>query len=411
MVFDPHSGKLYAAGEYNYQNRTEPVEYGYEDDVVFIINQTNYVNNTNGNGLSQTITSNDIERIRLYGEPEEGKEGDMSSIAVYSDKIYAGIRYFQGGEEGVFVINNNDSYGAGIIDEKSNSTNKDMIKFIPLGGTGPDQILVDDKRNIAYASLEDDNFIAVINGTNNSVQEKIILQEPRAMSINPSIEKLYVASGDGDWFNVIDTKTNKVISATQIAHPVASLVNNITNQVYVVDCSLCDNVHMYDFINGTSIYELNGTGSIINWKTYEDVKLVENEVAINPFTKKLYAIGTDESDLANLYVIDLVQAHGSLRVIVTVENVPSNIVGQEVWIRVTSGIDAIEIPVIVPDADSFYTELQFETSEVDAGEPISGCVNFNEDLDFEECGYTTYSEDKRPELVDIYLRDSSDPLN
>jgi YVTN family beta-propeller protein len=111
-------------------------------------------------------------------------------------------------------------------------------EFIPLGDTGPDQILVNYGTNVVYVSLKNDNFIALINGSNNTVQEKIILQEPRAMSINPSIEKLYVASGVSNWFNVIDIKTNKVISATQIAHPIASVVNNITNQVYVADCNL-----------------------------------------------------------------------------------------------------------------------------------------------------------------------------
>jgi hypothetical protein len=88
MTIDPYSGKIYAAGEYNYlENKSEPILY--EDDVVFIISQTD------GSNLSQQYThSNDIQRIRLYGEQEEGKEGDMSSIAidVHTGEIYAGIR-------------------------------------------------------------------------------------------------------------------------------------------------------------------------------------------------------------------------------------------------------------------------------------------------------------------------------
>jgi hypothetical protein len=32
---------------------------------------------------------------------------------------------------------------------------------------------------------------------------------------------------------------------------------------------------------------------------------MENEIVMNPFTNKLYAIGTDQSEMANLYVIDL----------------------------------------------------------------------------------------------------------
>jgi hypothetical protein len=104
MTINPHSGKIYAAGEYNYRdNNTEPVQY--EDDVVFIINQTDYSNNTTNDNSSQNINSYNIKRIRLYGEEEEGKEGDMSSIAVdtHTNKIYAGIRYFQGGREGYFL--------------------------------------------------------------------------------------------------------------------------------------------------------------------------------------------------------------------------------------------------------------------------------------------------------------------
>ena len=62
---------------------------------------------------------------------------------------------------------------------------------------------------------------------------------------------------------------------------------------------------VYDFTNGTSIYELNDPGSTISWKTYENVNLVENELEINPSINKLYAIGTDESKKSNLYVIDL----------------------------------------------------------------------------------------------------------
>ena len=246
ISISPHWGKIYAVGEYNYleNNTAEPIQY--EDDVVYIINQISFANNTNQN-LSQPISPNDIQRIRLYGEQEEGKEGDMSSIAVDTrvDTIYAGIRYFQGGREGVFVINNNSdsTYDTSIVGKKPNTN---TTKFIPLGETGPDQILVNDKTNVVYVSLKNDNFVALIdNGSNSNaaVREKIILQEPRAMSINPSIERLYVASGDSNWFNVIDMNTNKVLSTnTQIPYPIGSIVNNITNQVYVADCHLCDSL-------------------------------------------------------------------------------------------------------------------------------------------------------------------------
>lgn len=70
----------------------------YEDDVVYVINGTKVTS-------PHTITANNIQRIRLYGELEEGKEGDMSSIALDSNTnmVYASIRYFQGGAMATIV--------------------------------------------------------------------------------------------------------------------------------------------------------------------------------------------------------------------------------------------------------------------------------------------------------------------
>jgi hypothetical protein len=56
--------------------------------------------------------------------------------------------------------------------------------------------------NTIYVLLEYDDFIAIIDGSTNVIKEKVILQNPRAMSINPSKGLLYVASGDSFWFNI-----------------------------------------------------------------------------------------------------------------------------------------------------------------------------------------------------------------
>ena len=261
MDINLNRGKVYAVGEYNYlENDTnstgdDPIQY--EDDVAYIIHVIPLSNTTELNDTNKTrsriMNVNDIQRIKLYGETEEGKEGDMSSISVDYNKIYAGIRYFQGGREGIFVIDDN-GYG-------DNAT--ESIKFIPLGETGPDRIL-SNKRDSVYTSLEDDNFIAVLDGSSGNTKEEIILQKPRAMSINPSAGLLYVSSGYNRWFNVIDTDTNKVVAAnTEISHPITSVANHMTGRVYVTDCRLCD---QNEFTNGTSIFELNIDGSTINSK-------------------------------------------------------------------------------------------------------------------------------------------------
>ncbi|HEX5977555.1 MAG TPA: hypothetical protein VFY68_09770, partial [Nitrososphaeraceae archaeon] len=53
------------------------------DDVVYIISSINYTNKDNlGSYSVNDSRNNNIKRITLYGEIEEGKEGDMSDIAV-----------------------------------------------------------------------------------------------------------------------------------------------------------------------------------------------------------------------------------------------------------------------------------------------------------------------------------------
>ena len=303
---DPRAGRIYAIGEYNYRvddSEGSGKQIQYEDDVVYILSNINYTGKDNTRGYSANNSSN-TERITLYGEIEEGKEGDMSDIAVDTkvNKIYAGIRYFQGGREGIFIIPY-DSRIEPKLNGVNNNNFSNAIKFIPLGNTGPEKILVNDQMSTIYVLLEHDDFITVLDSTN-IVKEEIILQNPRAMSINPSTGLLYVASGDSHWFNIIDMNTNKVITAnTQISYPIASAVNNITGKVYVVECFDCDK---FDFTNGTSIYELASDGSTIDWKIYENISIEENGLAIDPFTSKLYAIGKDtQSEISNLYIIDI----------------------------------------------------------------------------------------------------------
>jgi hypothetical protein len=306
MDIDSRAGKIYATGENNYlvnDSEGNGEQILYEDDVVYIISNTNYSGRDNTRSYSAS-DNNDTQKIKLYGEIEEGKEGDMSDIAVdtNTNTIYAGIRYFQGGREGIFIIPDNSRIDSN-LDGVNNNNLSDTIKFIPLGNIGPEQILVNDKMDTIYVLLEQDDSIVVLD-SNNIIKEEIILQNPRAMSINPPKGLLYVASGESFWFNVMDMSTNKVIAVnTQISYPIASAVDNITSEVFVAECLECDN---FDFTNGTSIYELDSDGSTITRNTYENINIEENGLAVNPFTSKLYAIGMDtKSEISNLYIIDI----------------------------------------------------------------------------------------------------------
>ena len=99
MDIDHRAGKIYATGEYNYlvndsEGNGEQIQY--EDDVVYIVSDINHTGNDNSRTYSSN-DSNNTKRITLYGEINEGKEGDMSDIAIHTNTntIYPGIRYFQ----------------------------------------------------------------------------------------------------------------------------------------------------------------------------------------------------------------------------------------------------------------------------------------------------------------------------
>ena len=220
---DPNVGRIYATGEYNYRaNHSEGngEQIQYEDDVVYIISNINYTNSNKNYTRSYSANASiNTERITLYGEIEEGKEGDMSDVAVDSisinnintntiinnnsnsnnsnntNTIYAGIRYYQGGRAGLFIIPDDNQIDSKPSGDNNKNNLSNAIKFIPFENTGPEQILVNDQMNSIYVLLEYDDFIAIIDGLTNEIKEKIIFQNPRAMSINPSKGLLYVASG------------------------------------------------------------------------------------------------------------------------------------------------------------------------------------------------------------------------
>ena len=52
--------------------------------------------------------------------------------------------------------------------------------------------------NTVSASLNNNDFIAITDGTNKTLKEQKILQEPIGMSLNLTNNLLYVASGDSD---------------------------------------------------------------------------------------------------------------------------------------------------------------------------------------------------------------------
>ena len=98
-----------------------------------------------------------------------------------------------------------------------------------------------------------------------------------------------------------------------------------------------------------------------------------------------------------------VQASNSeLRVIVTVAKVPDYAVEMEPYITLTKYNQVYaERTVIVPDANSFYSELKFGKYIVEDGESFNACVHIIPELNRFALGYN--NEKKAPEEVSIWL--------
>jgi hypothetical protein len=58
--------------------------------------------------------------------------------------------------------------------------------------------------------------------------------------------------------------------------------------------------------------------------------------------------------------------------------------------------------VIVPQAD-FYVEFQYDEGVVAVGDQIAGCANMY-GTNVNGCALTRNGEDKKPERIDIYLK-------
>ena len=117
MDIDPHEGKIYATGEYNHQidySEGNVKQIRYEDDVVYIISNINHTGKENTRSYSAS-DNNNTQKITLWRN-RRGKGRRYTS----SNTIYAGIRYFQGGREGIFIIPDNSRIDSNLIGVNNN---------------------------------------------------------------------------------------------------------------------------------------------------------------------------------------------------------------------------------------------------------------------------------------------------
>ena len=165
IAVDTNSGMVYATGEY----RLEKSGVTYENDSIYFIDPK----------------TKEYERISVYNEPEEGKEGDLSEIAVDSTAklVYVGSLYPEGGMPGLYVVD---------------PVKKQVLSMIDKWESGISEVLLDSKSHQVDATAKYDNLLSILNGSTREISKNVTIDNPVATSLDPENTLLNVATGSGN---------------------------------------------------------------------------------------------------------------------------------------------------------------------------------------------------------------------
>lgn len=265
IALDPERGILYAAGQHLVNENDTIIAY----DTVYVINSTD----------------NKFERIQLYGETEEGKEGSLAGISVnpVTNKIYVGSLYPEGGNPGLYVIDGNTL----------------KSEYLEKWQYGIKDIQLDPESNFLYVGAKYDNVVSAIDESNNQIVENITVQSPIALALNAEEKILYEAGSDGK-VNAIDLSSKKNISSIQAEYVKNIMFNPNDKLLYIVDQNLTNILTKNS--NGTKSMAIavNTSNNIIN--KFETNFMVEN-ILINTSTDQAYLLGYDGKN-SKLFIVN-----------------------------------------------------------------------------------------------------------
>jgi hypothetical protein len=164
VAVDTNSGMIYATGEY----RLEKSGVTYENDSIYFIEPK----------------TKEYERISVYYEPEEGKEGDLSEIAVDSEAklVYVGSLYPEGGMPGLYVVD---------------LVKKHVLSMIDKWESGVSEVLVNSKSHEVVATAKYDNLLSLLDGSTREISKNVTIEDPVATSWDPESPLINVATGSG----------------------------------------------------------------------------------------------------------------------------------------------------------------------------------------------------------------------
>jgi len=265
VAIDSSSGMIYATGEY----RVEESGVTYENDSIYFIDPK----------------TKQSDRISVYGEPEEGKEGDLSKIAVDPSLklIYVGSLYPEGGMPGLYVVD---------------PAKKDVITMMDKWESGVSEVLVDSISHQLIVTAKYDNLVSLMNASTREISKNVSIVDPVATSWNPE-GSIYVATGSGN-ISVIDPISGKVNN-----HFVGSSVQDLSSDpkarmLYITSINKTVQLTPNSSEPVGKLMVMNPTTGVANVIFQSDAALTK--AISNPSSGTVYVLGYDDKN-SKLFIL------------------------------------------------------------------------------------------------------------
>ena len=229
-----------------------------------------------------------FKRISLYSEQEEGKEGDLSGIALnpQTNTIYVGSLYPEGGSPGLYIIDGNSLR---------------VISKLNNWEFGISDVLFDPNSHLIYAAAKHDDVISVLNNAN-VIQKNIKIHGPIKILADIKRSNLYFASADGN-VTEINLKNNES-SVLQGLNVKDIAFNPSDGMLYLlkVNPQLLKNKGESENDIVSEVIKIDSKSNHLEKLYQTNIKL--NNIVVDPSSKKIILFGSDlRSSNTYLYVL------------------------------------------------------------------------------------------------------------
>jgi len=152
-------------------------------------------------------------------------------------------------------------------------------------GTSPIAVAVNPATNIIYVVNQDDNTVAVIDGSTNEVTATITVGSyPVAVAANPATNRIYVANYGDDTVTLIDASHNNATHTIQVGSgPEQIAIDTVRNKIYVTN---------YD---DNSVSVIDGATNLTSTAT---VRNGPERLAVNMVTNRIFVCNYDEDTVS-----------------------------------------------------------------------------------------------------------------